>query len=83
MRLLGREELKMLMEQTSDNCVSLFMPAEKAGRETRMNAIRFKNLIGEAENQLDKSGLSSKEMKSMLEPALELRLGCFFYTGKV
>jgi hypothetical protein len=79
MRLLGREELKMLMEQTSDNCVSLFMPAEKAGRETRMNAIRFKNLIGEAENQLDKSGLSSKEMKSMLEPALELRNNTVFW----
>jgi hypothetical protein len=72
MRLLGKEELKSLREQTGDYCVSLYMPAEIAGRETRMNAIRFKNLIGEVEKQLNDSDLNQKEIKNMLEPANEL-----------
>jgi len=72
MRLLGKEELKNLMEQEHPLSISGYMPMEKAGRETRMNSIRFKNFIGDVEKQLEKKELSSKEISSMLKPAHEL-----------
>jgi hypothetical protein len=33
-------------------CVSLFMPAHRAGRETEQDPIRFGNLLSEAEQRL-------------------------------
>lgn len=79
MRLLGKDELKTLMERTGEHCVSLYMPAEKAGRETRMNAIRFKNLIGEVEKQFEEAGMNQKEIKAILEPARELQNNTVFW----
>ncbi len=79
MRLLGKEELKALMERTGDYCISLYMPTIKAGRETRMNAIRLKNLIADVEKQLDESGLSQKEIMKILEPAQDLQKNSVFW----
>lgn len=79
MRLLGKEELKALMERTGDHCISLYMPTVKAGRETRMNAIRLKNLIADVEKQLDESGLSQKEIMKILEPAQDLQKNSVFW----
>jgi hypothetical protein len=51
--VLSIDEIKTLVEQPEQTSVSIYMPTETAGRETRQNSIRFKNLIKQAEVQLD------------------------------
>ena len=40
------------LAQERSTCVSIYMPAEKAGAETRKNPIRFKNALSTAEEKL-------------------------------
>ncbi|WP_026734003.1 baeRF7 domain-containing protein [Fischerella sp. PCC 9605] len=72
MQLLSIDELKFLVENAQSPCVSLYMPTQKAGTETRQNPIRFKNLIREAEERLDKMGIRHTEAVDFLQPAKEL-----------
>ena len=59
---LSQSELQKLATESNSPCISIYMPAEKAGAETRKNSIRFKNLLSEAEEKIaemfDKSALS-------------------------
>lgn len=57
MQPLSIDEIKTLVENTQSPCVSLYMPTQKAGPETRQNPIRFKNLIREAEERLTEMGM--------------------------
>lgn len=50
---LLRSDFQALADASS-TCVSIYMPAEKAGAKTRENPIRFKNLIREAEEKVAK-----------------------------
>ena len=58
---LSQSELQKLATESNSPCISIYMPAEKAGAETRKNSIRFKNLLNEAEEKVaemfDKSAL--------------------------
>ncbi len=69
---ITREELKELSAHSRELCVSLFMPAFRAGRETEQNPIRFKNLLKEAENRLSASGARPPEIQELLKPARSL-----------
>ncbi len=69
---ITREELKELSAHSRELCVSLFMPAFRAGRETEQNQIRFKNLLRETENRLSASGSRSQEIQELLKPARSL-----------
>lgn len=79
MNLPTKKDLKMLMEKHEDLCISIYMPAERAGRETRKNPIMFKNLVAQAEKQLKTSGLSSQEIDRQLKPAQDLLQDSFFW----
>jgi len=72
--ILTRKELEVLLGQKSENClsVSIFMPVQKIGRETRQNVTRLKNLIHDAEKRLFDSGLRRPEAIKLLAPALAL-----------
>ncbi|MBE9182059.1 hypothetical protein IQ268_26185 [Oculatella sp. LEGE 06141] len=72
MTLLSIDEIKALVEQSKGLCVSVYMPTEKLGRETRQNSIRFKNLMKEAEAQLDQAQLRHTTALDFLRPAHEL-----------
>jgi hypothetical protein len=48
-------------------CISLFMPTHRAGREKEQNAIRFKNLLRQAEEALMDKGLRPTQVKDMLK----------------
>ena len=65
---LSQTEIQELASQIGFPCVSLYMPAEKAGAETRKNPIRFKNLVSEAETKLNNLG-SSNELAEHLDTA--------------
>jgi hypothetical protein len=56
-----------LLAKRSYECVSLFMPTHRAGRETEQNTIRFKNLLREAEDRLLMQGLRPQEVRAILE----------------
>ncbi|TBR60135.1 hypothetical protein BLD44_008250 [Mastigocladus laminosus UU774] len=72
MNPLSIQELKKLVESTEYPCVSLYIPMQKAGAEIRQNPIRFKNLIREAEERLDKMEMRHTDAVDFLQPAKEL-----------
>lgn len=73
MTVVSIADLKTLVEQAQGSCVSLYMPAVVAGAETQQNSIRFKNLIKEAEKQLqEQHSLRSTDALNLLQPAMDL-----------
>lgn len=66
------DDLKTLVEQAQGICVSIFMPTQRAGAETRQNAIRFKNLIKQVEAQLQEYDLRNPDASALLQPVLDL-----------
>jgi len=48
-------------------CVSLYMPAHRAGRETEQDPIRFKNLLRQAEERLLAEGMRSAQVRDFLK----------------
>ena len=72
MTIFSLDELKNLVQNPEYPCVSLYLPMEKLGGDTRQNPIRFKNLIREAETRLDETGLRHTETVNLLKPAMEL-----------
>lgn len=69
---LSLDELKNLVENSQSPSVSLYMPTQKAGAETRQNPIRFKNLIRQAQQDLEALGIRHTEVLDLLKPAIEL-----------
>jgi hypothetical protein len=72
MKLLIRDELKVLMEEHKKPCVSIFMPLYRAGAEIQQNPLRFKNMLREAEQRLIANGQEEQDAKELLGPAQEL-----------
>ena len=79
MDILTLDELKQMMDPHTDWCVSLFMPAHRAGRETEQDPIRYKNLLREVENRLVEKGLRTPEVQSFLAPAQRLLQDASFW----
>jgi hypothetical protein len=69
---LTMEDIKRLIGRYPGWCLSLYMPAHRAGRETEQDPIRLKNLLKGVEERLIKKGLRSPEIQGMLEPAQKL-----------
>ena len=66
---LSVSDFKQLAEQDDLTCVSLYMPAEIAGAETRKNPIIFKNLIREAQEKLEQLNKSTPELAQAIDSA--------------
>lgn len=67
------DELRVLVgEQSEGLCVSIYMPTYRYGAEIRQNTIRFKNLIKQAEAQLQAYELSVADASNFLQPAMDL-----------
>ncbi|MDD4801449.1 MAG: hypothetical protein PHF24_00710 [Syntrophomonas sp.] len=79
MNLLTREDLTTLIKKRDDICISIYMPAFRAGSETRQGRIRLKNLAAEAEARLIKSGMRSPNAKKLLDPIRKLVLDNQFW----
>ena len=65
---LSRSDFQILAGENS-TCISIYMPAEKAGAETRKNPIRFKNLLREAEDKIEHLSESTPELNDSIESA--------------
>ncbi|MFO8058391.1 MAG: hypothetical protein R6V10_13965 [bacterium] len=72
MDLISREELKRLMEERDDPCISIYSTQETKGPKTRENHIRFKNMLREAESRLASYGYKLHRLEDVLRPARHL-----------
>lgn len=70
--LLPASEIEHLLEAEGGECLTLMMPTERGGRETRQNAIRFKNLYRRARRRLGERGFSEEEIDAFLGEAESL-----------
>jgi hypothetical protein len=68
MDILTRNDVRTLLEEHTGPCVSIYLPMERAGKETRQNAIRFKNALSAAEERLAEYGLQEGAIEEMLKP---------------
>ncbi|MHB9154707.1 MAG: baeRF3 domain-containing protein [Endomicrobiales bacterium] len=75
--MLSRNELKILMNECRERCVSIFMPSHRMG-DTQQDPIRFKNLLRKAEELLIRNGLRPPDARKMLDPAERLVRNLFF-----
>jgi hypothetical protein len=73
MNIFARNDLQTLIQHREQPCLSLYMPTERAGKETRQNAIRFKDMLSAAEEQLTATGsMNEEDARTFLQPAKEL-----------
>jgi len=72
MDIIGRKNLRELIEEGDGRHVSIFMPTHRTGQETQQGPIRLKNLLVEAEERLQAAGLRTPEVAKLLEPAFKL-----------
>lgn len=68
--LMTREQLLQLAGLHGSNCVSIFIPTERAGNsvDAGHGQLRLKNNLKEVGNILDEEGLSAKKKKEILGP---------------
>ncbi len=71
MDLLNVEQLRELLNACNGTCLSLYMPTYKKGKDSEQNHIRLKNLLAEAERQLDEGGMRPREQERFLRPVYD------------
>lgn len=79
---LNKDVLNHLMKKQKSLCVSIYMPTERSGRETRQNPIRFKNMMGEAEKQLKKGGIKAQQIQDYLQPLQRFQEDNYFWLNQ-
>lgn len=68
MPFIKRQDIETLALANGESHVSLYMPTVKAGKETRQNPTRFKNLLKRAREELSTQGVSQDTVESLLKP---------------
>lgn len=83
MDVLSRDTIDLLVEHSSQPCVSIFMPTHRRGAEKQQDPIRLKNLLKAAEQTLERHGTSAQESARILEPlhALQRDVPFWQYQG--
>jgi hypothetical protein len=66
MDLFTRADLRELLAEHERPCVSLFLPTHRGGAEE--DPIRFRKLLGQAEERLVEHGLRAPEVRQLLAP---------------
>ena len=70
--MFSRTDLTTLIEAAPDVAISLYLPTQTHGRETKQNPIMLKNLLGQAADALAEQGMSELEIEALLAPAAKL-----------
>jgi hypothetical protein len=78
MDMIPKEEIRDLMLRRDENCVSVFLPTHRAGREIEQDPIRLDNLLRKAEKELIDREMRSPDAKGLLDPAYDLMKNGFF-----
>jgi Bacterial archaeo-eukaryotic release factor family 7 len=72
MNIIGRDELRTLMEKRDFFCASIYMPAFRTMPDAKQNPIRFKNLLKQMETRLEVAGLTKSAAREFSRPAKAL-----------
>jgi hypothetical protein len=80
MKSIHSGDLAALARQTTDHCVSLFMPIHPVGEGGSQDPIRLKNLVRRAEEELASRGMRPAEARTLLAPAADLVAHPTFWT---
>ncbi|MCR3923123.1 MAG: hypothetical protein NUK65_11525 [Firmicutes bacterium] len=68
MDIINRRDVEVLSQHTGEGpYVSLYLPTDRLGGDSKQGAIRLKNLVAEAEEQLTARGVRPQERKKLLE----------------
>ncbi|GAB4381042.1 MAG: hypothetical protein Kow0042_31450 [Calditrichia bacterium] len=78
----SEEKLKEIMNHRNQPCVSIYLPTYRTGKEVWANAILFKNLLQQAEKELENNNLNSHEIDKILKPGKELLADEFFWLNQ-
>ncbi len=78
MKLLGRDDLKALLDSPADTSVSIYLPTERTG-DIAQAAIRLRNLLREAEEKLLAAGVRQPDVVQMLDKARALADDTLFW----
>ncbi len=72
-------DLTELVQQTQENSVSIVLPTYQASRDVEQNAIRFKNLLRNTQQELIRKGVSQREAERQLTPLSVLQRDDHFW----
>lgn len=61
-----------LLNYEGDICISIYMPTHQGGPEAQQDAIRLRNLIGQAATKLVQADMTTEEINRILAPASDL-----------
>lgn len=79
MNIVELNTIESLIENPSPPCISIYMPTFRSGAQVKQNPIRFKNLVGKAEEALRKKGIRDKEIDPLLQPLKDMVDDNFFW----
>ena len=82
MNVLTRGELRTLMQHETKPCVSLFLPTHRSGRDQEQDAIRYKNLLRQAEEALVDADMRRPEAEAFLKSAADLQFNALFWRDR-
>jgi hypothetical protein len=71
MSLISQEELIRLSEIRGGNCISIYLPTHRGSKEIEQDRIHLKNLLDEAEQQLQAIGCSGSDIRTLFDPVKE------------
>jgi hypothetical protein len=77
--MFSRSDLTELVDAAPNIAVSLYLPMQILGRETRQNPIILKNLLSQARDQLARLDVSETEAERLLSPAVDLIEDHYFW----
>ena len=72
MTALRTEDLETLLAERDGPCVSLYLPTHRTGREMQQDPIRLKNLLRQAEHELEGVAIRGTDAAHLLKPARDL-----------
>jgi hypothetical protein len=72
MNVLSKDDLTTLLERRPGWHISMFMPMMQRRAATQQNAIRCKNLLRQAEEQLLANGVRPQEAQELVQPVKQL-----------
>lgn len=67
-----QDDLRRLMQKNTEHSVSLYMPANRISTEMQKDMIRLKNLISQAQDELQARGMRRPDAAALLKPASDL-----------
>lgn len=77
--MFSRSDITDLVEAAPSIAVSLYLPMQILGPETRQNPIILKNLLRQARDQLARLDVSETEAERLLSPAVDLIEDHYFW----